>query len=101
MKVYQVVDKWSWEGTNAYEEHNSGTETLGIFASVELAEKFIRQLYYQTFDTYTEEEYRITSDEYIGEGIRTVRYTNLHCEYGENEYHTLSIVEQQVVEELD
>ena len=101
MKVYQVVDKWEWQGVNAYEEHNAGTETLGIFASVELAEKFIRQYDHQTIDTYTGEEYRITSDEYVGEGIKTARYTSLHCEYGDNGYHALSIIEQQVVEELD
>lgn len=96
MKVYQVNDFWKWERSYGNPDYVSGTKTLGIFASVEVAEKFIRQC-----RQVSENDGEITFDNCIREGIETARYIEVDLGYHGTECHEITMIELEVIEKLE
>ena len=102
MKVYQVVDSWRYVGADPHEDHYNGTDTLGIFVSVELAEKCIRQHepgrhWRHYIDDDNDNDIKVT-DKCSDEGILISRCIE-HDSNWEFEKHQLYMIEHDLIEE--
>ena len=95
-KVYLVVDKWTTSMNNSdYDE--SGTDILKTFASVELADKYIKQ-----YEPMLDHGERIITDKYFEEGstYKLRRFIELYDVLW-TDYHRIQLIEQEVIEKLN